>query len=72
MHVNNIDTDRIVVINYTNYKGETSDRNIIPHSIHFGHSDYHKENQWLLKATDIDKNVIREFALKDIHSWRSS
>jgi hypothetical protein len=32
----------------------------------YGHTEYHKEDQWLLKALDLDKNAERDFAVKDI------
>lgn len=58
-----------VQIVYTNWKGETAVRKIIPQSIRYGHTEYHKDNQWLLKATDVEKGEEREFAMKDIRSW---
>lgn len=57
-------------VTYTNYKGETADRTIIPINIWYGHTDFHKEDQWLIKALDKDKNQIRDFALKDMQpNW---
>ena len=43
---------------------------VLPKEIWFGSTEWHKEEQWLLKALDIAKNVDRDFALKDIQSWR--
>lgn len=60
-----------VEIIYTNWRGETAKRRIIPISIWYGNTQWHKEKQWLLKATDSDKNEQRDFALKDIKSWLS-
>lgn len=59
---------RQVSITYTNYKGETAERKIIPHSggLRFGTSKWHHEPQWLVSAYDVDKKADREFALKDI------
>lgn len=51
---------------YTNYKGETSKRQVRPNSLWFGSTKYHKEKQWLLSAFDIDKDAFRDFALNDI------
>lgn len=61
-----------VEIDYTNWKGERAKRVIIPHpqGLFFGANQYHTEPQWLLNATDVEKNAPRTFALKDIHSWR--
>ena len=61
---------KIVVINYTNWKGVTAFRRIIPKKIFFGSTEWHKEEQWLLEAYDVDKNADRSFAVKDIKSWQ--
>lgn len=58
-----------VKINYTNYKGVTKDRIIIPKEIIFEENEWHNEKQWILVAFDIEKDDYRNFALKDIHSW---
>ena len=60
-----------VKILYKNYKGETSERNIEPIRIYFGHNDWHKEDQWVLMAKDLDKGALRDFAMKDILSWEA-
>lgn len=72
MHPDNIEVDRprFVEISYTNYKGEHRRYQIIPHSIYFGHTEFHPIEQWMLKATDVNRNVTRDFAMKDIHGWR--
>ncbi len=59
-----------VLIDYTNYKGERSVRGIIPRSIRFGSSKWHPDPQWLMLAHDLGRDAEREFAIKDIHSWR--
>lgn len=58
-----------VTITYTNYRGETSERNIIPEKIWYGSTEWHPEPQWLLTALDLDKKASRDFAMKDIHTW---
>ncbi len=55
----------MATMKYTNYRGETSIRNIEPISVWFGRTDFHKEHQWLLTARDLDKGANRDFALKD-------
>ena len=62
--------DRVTRIIYTNHKGKTSDRRIVPDTLWFGETEYHPGNQWLLKAFDLDKNAYRDFALKDIKEWK--
>ena len=63
---------RIVTIKYTNWRGHTSFRRIIPVEVWFGSTEYHKEPQWLLKAVCYVNFAMRDFALKDIHSWEST
>lgn len=52
-------------IYYTNYRGETSWRNIIPLNTYWGVNEYHPTPQWLLFAFDRDKQDYRVFAMKD-------
>lgn len=62
-------TEQKVTIVYTNWKGITAIRNILPIRIYFGSNEWHKENQWLLEALDLDKSASRTFAIKDIRAW---
>ena len=43
-----------VTILYTNWKGETKYRNIIPMSVEFKATQWHPEEQWILNAMDMD------------------
>lgn len=61
----NLQPVRIV---YTNWENKTEVRNILPDRIYFGSTPYHSE-QWILVATDLDKNAERHFAIKDIKCW---
>ena len=54
-----------VTLTYTNWKGETALRTIIPRHIWWGFTYYHPEPQWLLTAFDVDTEAERDFALKD-------
>lgn len=54
-----------VVLTYTNYRGETAERRIIPFEVWFGSTEWHPEPQWLLRAYDCEKKAERDFALKD-------
>ena len=58
-----------VLIDYTNHAGIRATRRILPISIRFAATEWHREPQWLLLAKDLDKGVNREFAINDIHSW---
>lgn len=61
--------EKIVSFEYINYKGVRSTRRVQPIEIRFGKTEWHNNPQWLLKAFDLDKNAVREFAIKDIVTW---
>lgn len=63
----NVDRSRMgpISMTYTNYKGETAVRRIVPISVDFGTTYWHRKPQWLLSAYDLDKEAHREFALSD-------
>ena len=54
-----------ITLTYTNWKGETAERAIIPRRVWWGSTEWHPEPQWLLTAFDLDKQAERDFALKD-------
>lgn len=54
---------------YTNYRGETNIRLVIPERVWFGTSDHHEGQQWFLDAVDVEKEAVRSFALKDVRCW---
>ncbi len=51
----NMEKDKEVKILYTNYRGETAVRTIIPQEIVFTSTEFHPEEQWILVAFDVDK-----------------
>lgn len=59
--------ERVIQIDYTNYRGERAIRNIIPWMLQFRTSEHHHDLQWMIVAWDIDKNAWRSFPIKDIH-----
>lgn len=56
--------ETVIRVRYTNYKGETSIRSIVPSSIDLGSNKWHERPQWLLTAYDMDKRAVRTFALE--------
>lgn len=64
--------DRVVVIAYTNWRGEHGERRVVPHRIWYGSTEWHPEPQWMLDAHDLDRDADRSFAMADIHTWRES
>jgi predicted DNA-binding transcriptional regulator YafY len=63
--------NRVAIIDYTNWKGERSERRVLPLYLGFNNNEWHPETQWLLYAVDQEKEKIRTFALANIHSWRA-
>ncbi|MGE4339430.1 MAG: hypothetical protein AB7E55_26190 [Pigmentiphaga sp.] len=55
-----------IEIGYTNWRGEYSVRHIRPEQVWYGSTEWHPERQWFLRAIDVDKFAVRDFALKDI------
>ncbi|MCD1645211.1 hypothetical protein [Aurantimonas coralicida] len=51
---------------YTNWRGETAERTVMPQSIYFGSTRWHPEPQWLLRALDMNRLEDRDFALAGI------
>lgn len=52
---------------YRNWKGECGYRTIKGAPMFwYGESPYHKGAQWFIKAHDVDKDDIRDFAVVDI------
>ena len=64
-----MEQNQAVTLVYTNYKGESGVRKVVPKSIYFGHNEWHKEDQWLMLAFDLKKQADRTFALKDVRAW---
>lgn len=62
----NLDNAKKLRIRYKNWRGEVSIRNIEPRGLWFGSSEWHPEQQWFIQALDLDKNGIRDFALRDM------
>ncbi|MGL4352747.1 MAG: hypothetical protein ACRCTP_02180 [Aeromonas popoffii] len=51
---------------YTNWKGKTRERTIIPTAVFFGETPYHPETQWLVEAVDTEDHEVKMFAMKDM------
>ena len=64
-------SDKTVVIQYKNHRGEEAERTITPFATEFGSTPYHPEKQWLLQAYCHDRLEYRAFAMADISSWKS-
>lgn len=51
---------------YRNYKGVCGYRTVQEPVMWFGSTEFHKQPQWLMRAYDVDKGDMRDFAVKDI------
>ena len=60
----------ILEFDYVNYKGEKAHRRVQFERVRFGASPWHQEPQWLMQAFDLDRNVEREFALRDMTNMK--
>lgn len=67
---NKMNIEKCVEIIYTNYRGQTNTRKIIPEKVWYGSTQWHPEKQWLLDAHDVSKDALRNFAVKDIKNWK--
>ena len=57
---------QLTTFTYTNHRGETAVRSVIPTQLDYRTSPHHPEPQWLLHGYDLDRKDWRTFALKDI------
>jgi len=64
------EAQKVVSFLYTNYRGETGVRRIIPSGIRFTATEWHPVEQWVLDAFDLDRNADRTFTLADIRDWK--
>jgi len=58
-----------VEVIYKNWRGETRPRKIIPLDFHYGNTEWHPDNQLLLRVWDLEKKDYREYAVRDIVEW---
>lgn len=59
-------TDQEFKFWYKNYRGEVAKRRVRPLYIHFGKTEWHPTEQWLMCAFDLDKGETRDFAMVDM------
>lgn len=67
----NIRANIFIGFDYVNWKGEFGYREVKVDEILFGSTDYHKEEQWLMKAWDLNKQAERIFAMKDMSNVKN-
>lgn len=66
----NLQFGKPIEFQYMNWKGDIGLRRAVPHSIEFASNEFHDRPQWLLRATCLDRNAERTFAMKDMWDVR--
>lgn len=56
----------IISFDYVNYKGVKARRRVKVGGYFFGHNQYHPDTQFFMAGIDLDKNLPRGFAIKDM------
>lgn len=64
--LNRIFFDTPQKVMYTNWKGVTRERTIVAKELYLGQTEYHPDEQWILRAVDLEKDEVRDFALADL------
>ena len=65
-----------ITLDYTNWRGERKEYTVVPDKIWYGNSQYHKGEQWFLRANvyanGLPQFQVRDFAMVDIHSMKAA
>jgi hypothetical protein len=62
-------------LRYRNHRGEVGERRVCTEAgadglcVWYGSTEWHPERQWFLRAIDVDKGELRDFAMADILEW---
>lgn len=62
--MNQEDTKEVLHFTYTNHRGETAKRRVMPERIYFGTTPEHREPTWLMASFCFDRQAQRTFDLK--------
>ena len=54
---------------YTNHRGETASRIVVPCKIEWKATEHHPEPQWILEAYCCERGAYRSFAMRNIAKW---
>lgn len=61
--------NKVIAVEYKNYRGETAVRKVIPLELYYGNTEYHPQDQWLLRVWDMEKDAERIYSLQGIKKW---
>src|SRR5262245_6342733 len=59
--------ERVLKIDYTNWRNERSIRTLIPWRFEFRATEHHPERQWMIIGYDLDRLQWRAYPIKDVH-----
>lgn len=62
-------TQQIVEIDHTNWRGERRKRLVRPIRWFFGSNKWHREEQWLMVAYCLERGEERDFAMSGLHGF---
>lgn len=65
------DSKKVVIVDYTNWRGERRRRPIVPVQVCFGTSQYHLGEQWFLLVFDCEDGALKDFALSGFHGFEA-
>lgn len=63
--------NKVLRFMYKNYRGKEELRHVLLKEIRWGSTEWHPQEQWLLRAWDYARGEYREFAMKNIISFKS-
>ncbi len=72
MENQSLSPQKAIRVIYTNWKGQTQERSIIPIEFVWGSTEWHPHEQWLIKCWDMDRQDYRLYAFKDIEKILSN
>lgn len=58
---------RPYLFKYRNHRNEVAIRSVIPMEIFYGKTEFYPEEQWLMTAFDLDRDLPRTFAMNRIN-----
>lgn len=66
-----MDPRKPLKILYTNWRGGTAIRTVLPIRVYWGATEWHSQEQWLMESYDFDRCERRTFAMRDIKAMWS-
>jgi hypothetical protein len=58
----------IIEFDYTYWEGNVAKRKCQVMEVYFGNNEYHQDPQWILRGWDLEKDEMREYAMKDMNN----